>query len=129
MKKTHYFKKDKKATVYKKKSVVEKAGLMPRDKYIATSLYPIWCYTSQLSQSRIYQAMGVGSDENRFFVFNHLKDVAVDDAILYRGKWYHITRVDTEDDYNTDTFIYVDDMSTPPEADEILDYEAGSKYL
>ena len=128
MKKSIYYKKDKKAQIYKHKDVAPK-GMMPKEKYFPIAASPLWCYSSQLSQSRIYEAMGVGSDENRFFVFNHLENVAVDDSLLYRDKWYHITRVDTEDDYNTDTFVYVDDMSSSPSEDDIISYEEGAQYL
>lgn len=128
MKKSLYYKKDKKAQIYQHKNVASK-GSMPIEKYYPISRQPLWCYTSQLSQDRIYQAKGVGSDESRFFVFYYMIDVAVDDAILYLGKWYHITRVDTEDDYNTDIFVYVNDMETVPSDDDILDYETGLQYL
>ena len=129
MKKSIYYKKDKKAMIYKHKRVQITAGSMPKDRYIPIKESSLWCYSSQLSQDRIYQAKAVGEDESRFFVFNHLENVAVDDSILYRDKWYHITRVDTEDDYNTDMFIYCDDMSSSPSDDEILDYATGSQYL
>ena len=128
MKKSRYYLKDKKAMIYKNVRIQE-PGRMPQSKYIPIAASSLWCYASQLSQDRIYQAKAVGEDENRFFVFNHLTNVVVDDALLYRDKWYHITRVDTEDDYNTDTFIYCDDMSTQPSSSEILDYETGSQYL
>ena len=130
MKKSQYYLKDKKAQIYKKKDIAE-AGDMPREVYIPISSSSLWCYAAQLSQDRIYQAKGVGVDEYRFFVFNHLKNVDVNDALLYRGKWYNITRVDTQDDYNTDTFIYVNDMSIheTPDEDEIIDYETGAQYL
>lgn len=128
MRKTIYYKKDKKAMIYKYKNVAE-PGSMPREMYIPIRRSSLWCYASQLSQDRIYQAKGVGSNEYRFFVFNYLGDVEVNDSILYNGKWYHITRVDHEDDYKTDTFIYVDDMSTTPSPYDIVDYDTGAQYL
>ena len=46
------------------------------------------------------------------------------DLILYREKWYQITRVDTEDDYNTDIFVYVKDAprGSIPTADTLKTY-------
>ena len=123
-----YYIKDKKAQIYKFMNVSVGGG-MPRDQYIPIAAAPLWCYTSQLSQNRIYQALGVGKNETRYFVFNYLKNVEVNDALLYRGNWYNITRVDTKDDYNTDTFIYVENMDNPPSEEDILTYEDGAQYL
>ena len=128
MKKVIYYLKDKKAMIYKKKEIAP-PGRMPITWYIPIASSSLWCYTSQLSQSRIYEAMGVGRDENRFFVFNHIDGIELEDAILYKDRWYRITRIDTEDDYNTDIYIYVDDMSTQPSAEEIVDHETGKAYL
>lgn len=123
MQKKIYFKKDKRACVYKH-TVVSGDGVMPQDEY-SLMCPEKWCYTSQLSQSRIFEAIGVGSNENRFFVFNPSQlrgEIEVDDAIKYRGKWYHITRVDTQDDYKGELFVYVDDMSEPPKPEQINSY-------
>ncbi len=128
MKKSQYYLKDKQATIYVQRNVSQ-PGYMPVMRFIPITPSPLWCYTSQLSQDRIIQAKGVGSSENRFFVFNHLNNVKVDDPLFYKGNWYHITRVDTEDDYNTDTFIYVEDLDNPPEEEDILSYEEGAQYL
>ena len=118
-KRNGYYLKDKKAMIYKKRDVAE-PGRMPKEKYVPIAYNPLWCYTSQLSEDRIYAAMGAGVDENRYFVFNHLDGVAVDDSLKYNGKWYTITRVDTENDYKGDTFIYCNDMSSPPSDSDVL---------
>jgi len=128
MKKSKYFLKDKRAQIYKKMNVAEE-GDMPREAYIPISPASLWCYTSQLSQDLMYRAKGVGENETRFFVFNFRDIVEVGDAVLYRAKWYNITRVDTTDDYNGDLFIYVENMSEEPEEEDILTYDEGAQYL
>ena len=60
-----------------------------------------------MSQDLVYQAAHWGNEEVRFFVINYHKGIDIDQALCYRGTWYTITRVDTEDDYNGDMFIYV----------------------
>jgi len=119
LKRNSYYLKDKKAMIYKKRNVAEPGG-MPEDKYVPIAYNPLWCYTSQLSQDRIYAAMAAGADENRYFVFNHLDGVEVDDSLKYNGKWYTITRVDTENDYNGETYIYCNDMYSPPADSDVL---------
>lgn len=128
MKKSKYFLKDKRAQIYKKMNVAEE-GDMPREAYIPISPASLWCYASQLSQDLMYRAKGVGENETRFFVFNFRDIVEVGDAVLYRAKWYNITRVDTTDDYNGDLFIYVENMSEEPEEEDVLTYDEGAQYL
>lgn len=118
-KRSSYYLKDKKAMIYKQRDIAE-PGRMPKRKYVPIAYSPLWCFASQLSQDRIYIAMGAGVDENRYFVFNHLDGIEVDDNLKYNGKWYTITRVDTENDYNGDTFIYCNDMSSPPSDSDVL---------
>lgn len=112
--------KDKKAQPYKMINYTENGG-MPQRYYAAMTPSPIWCYTQQLSQSLTWEAKQYGDSETRLFVFNNGIDIATYDAIEYKGKWYGVTRVDTTDDYNTDIYVYVSDMSTPNE-DKIKPY-------
>jgi SPP1 family predicted phage head-tail adaptor len=103
-----YFKKDKKAQIYK----IVSGGTDSEGYAIERGLYPIapapiWCYTSQLSQSDIMAASAYGQEETRLFVFNFYKNITVYDIILYKDTWYEVTRVDHKDDYNGETFIYV----------------------
>lgn len=105
MKKNHYYLKDKKAMIYKKKNVAE-PGDMPSLKYVPVNKTDLWCYSTQLSEMLIFQAKAYGSEESRMFVFNPV-DVELYDLIKYREVWYSVTRVDTNDDYNSDVFVYV----------------------
>lgn len=124
-----YFKKDKKAQIYKKVS----KGQAPYGYSAGDYFYPIapaqvWCYSSQLSQTDIFTAAAYSQSETRYFVFNHYKGVEVYDMIQYRGEWYRVTRVDTQDDYNGELFVYVENAKggwTPGENDDIMPYTPG----
>ena len=123
-----YFKKDKKAQIYKKVS----KGQTPYGYSAGDYFYPIapaqvWCYSSQLSQTDIFTAAAYSQSETRYFVFNHYKGVEVYDMIQYRGEWYRVTRVDTQDDYNGELFVYVENAKDGwiPSDDEIEDYTPG----
>lgn len=105
--KNQYFLKDKKAQVYKEiKGQQDTSGFYGDSSYAPLGSKPLWCYTKQTSMEFRQMAMALGQDEERFFVFNHLVGVDEGDYILYRDKWYQITRIDTTDDYNGDMFIY-----------------------
>ena len=123
-----YFKKDKKEQIYKKVS----KGQTPYGYSAGDYFYPIapaqvWCYSSQLSQTDIFTAAAYSQSETRYFVFNHYKGVEVYDMIQYRGEWYRVTRVDTQDDYNGELFVYVENAKDGwiPSDDEIEDYTPG----
>lgn len=118
-----YFLKDKKALIYDSVSV-SGSGYMPKTYYVPRTPAPIWCYARQLSQDTVFQAAAYGEDESRYFVFNQGTVAELYDLILYREKWYQITRVDTEDDYNRDVFVYVKDAprGSIPSADSLKPY-------
>lgn len=105
--KSQYFLKDKKAQIYA--SITEGAE-NGRDiiNYYPIAENPIWCYSKQLSQDNAYYSYHNYDEEARLFVFNYYKGVKVNDRILYNEKWYKITRVDTQDDYNRVLFIYAE---------------------
>lgn len=109
--KNQYYLKDKTANIYKPVHVQER-GLMPKTYYVKRKSSPQWCYARQLSQNTIFEAKAYGEDESRFFVFSSGTVVELYDLISYRDKWYKVTRVDTEDDYNTDVFVYAQDAPT-----------------
>lgn len=112
--KNQYFKKDKQADIYHlKETGVNEYGI-PTYEYEKISDFSLWCYASQISMDKAYIAMALDTKETRFFVFNNLGDkVAPLDYVVYKNKWYRITRIDTKDDYNTDMFIYVYDENRP----------------
>ena len=125
--KNQYFLKDKKAMIYKSVAgKIDQYGRPERDKLYPIAHAPIWCYSSQLSQQDTYSAAAYGEKETRYFVFNYYKNIAVYDMILYRGEWYRITRVDHKDDYNGETFIYVQNAvgGWRPSEDQIQPYNA-----
>ena len=113
--KNQYYKKDKKALIHDAVSV-QQSGYMAKTYYVPRTPSAIWCYARQLNQDTIF--------ESRFFVFNRGTVVELYDLILYREKWYQVTRVDTEDDYNTDIFVYVKDAprGSIPSADTLKPY-------
>ena len=112
--KNQYFLKDKQAKIYHMTETgVDRYGIVQRQ-LVSISSTPLWCYSSQLSQNKLWIASSLDTSETRYFVFNNLGDkVKPLDYIKYRDKWYRITRVDTKDDYNGDMFIYVEDFDAP----------------
>ena len=45
-------------------------------------------------------------------MLNYRDDLKVYDFIEYRGVFYQITRLDTQDDYNGELFVYVKEAAT-----------------
>lgn len=105
--KNQYFLKDKKAQLYKTIYVKQSGYYNPVAYYVAATPSPSWCYSSQLSQEQIFVAQSYSQNEIRYFVFNFVDFVDVYSYVLYKGKLYSVTRVDTKDDYNGETFVYV----------------------
>lgn len=126
-KKNQYYMKDKKAQIYRKTSERDPDGFGSNEKYYPIAPKPLWCYSSQLSQSDIILAAAYSQTETRFFVFNNKKGVEVYDMIKYKKEWYRVTRVDTADDYNGDLFVYVENAKGgwKPKDDEIQPYTPG----
>ena len=126
-KKNQYYLKDKKAQIYRKTSERDPGGYSSIEKYYPIAPSPIWCYSSQLSQTDIFIAASYSQTETRFFVFNHYSGIEVYDMIKYKNAWYRVTRVDTADDYNGDVFVYVENAKGGwiPKDDEIQPYTPG----
>lgn len=127
-KKGLYFKKDKKAQIFRPVS----KGMSTSGYNNGTAYYPIapseiWCYSSQLSQTDIFQASAYGQDETRFFVFNHYRGIKPYDIIQYRETWYRVTRTDTADDYDGEVFVYVENAKGGfiPKDSEIMPFTPG----
>ena len=116
----HYFIKDKKAEIFDRLIVRDSMGGRITY-YIPLSAAPLWCYAKQISASLYFAARAYQMEEKRLFVFNFNPDIAVYKLIRYRGQWYEITRVDTDEDYNGDMFVYVKD-ATPPQDNYIMPY-------
>lgn len=113
-----YFLKDKKAQIYN----YYKDGTTDGGEYWKpVSLYPLWCYTKQLTQQP-FGTVATLDDESRLFVFNYRNDVYQYDYIHYRHQWFEITRVDTKDDYRGELFVYVKNLKYPPVSNSIKSY-------
>lgn len=113
--KNQYFLKDKKAFVYKRgKSYQDSSGVYrPGTPTSISGDTPLWCYAKQNSQAiQFSQGVGYVNEESRFFVFNNNPEIKQNRFILYNGSWFTIKRVDTQDDYNGDMFVYADDTPT-----------------
>ena len=125
--KGQYFKKDKKVKLIRR-TARDTAGGYPKPVYQYMTPSAIWAYTRQLSQDQKYAAHAYMTDEERYFVVGYRNDLKLYDIVEYKGVFYSITRLDTEDDYNTDLFIYVEKAKPgdTPKAAEILPYEAPS---
>lgn len=122
-----YFKKDKKAMVYKvMPGTRNEYGAYTPGGYMPISDKLLWCYAKQKSQTLRYNAGIVDiNTENRLFIFNNNKHIAIKDFIKYNGEWYKITRVDTDDDYNSDMYVTVEDakVGEEPKDTEIKPYD------
>lgn len=123
--KNQYFLKDKKIQVYKKVS----NGIGPEGYPLPSAYYPIapkpiWAHARQLSQTDIFIAQAYNQTETRVFVINFYRGIEVYDMVLYRGEWYRITRVDTQEDYNGEVFLYVENAKGGwiPDPEEIQPY-------
>ena len=119
-----YFRKDKKAQIYKKVDISE-PGTMPKFKYAPRAASPLWCFAKQVSQNDTFYAAHYGDNEMRLFVFNYDRKIEFGQMILYRDTWYEITRVDSQDDYNGELFVYVKNAigGHVPSASEVIDYD------
>ncbi len=122
--KNQYFKKDKQVRPIRRTAKNTAAGY-PKQTYQYLTKGAIWAFTRQLSQDQKYAAHAYMTEEERFFVVNYRNDLKLYDQIEYKGVYYSITRLDTQDDYNTDLFIYVEKAKPGdyPKPNEILPYE------
>ena len=115
-----YFLKDKKADIFKRVITTDSMGGRI-SRYVPISEKSLWCYAKQLRQDLYFTARAYQIEETRMFVFGFNPQIKVYDLVRYRGNWYEITRVDTDDDYNGDMFVYVKDCNTPNDS-EIKEY-------
>ena len=120
--KNQYFQKDKKAEVFLKKERYQDAtGVWRGGGFYPISASPLWCYARQNSQTVVFNAGVMGlNEESRLFVFNYNPKIKQNMYIRYKGAWFKTTRVDTQDDYNGDMFVYADDTpagDTPRDTD------------
>lgn len=124
--KNQYFLKDKKAEVYEKTaSYKDEYGVTHSGGVRPISASALWCYARQTSQNvRFHEGNFYASDETRLFVFNNNQKIKPEGLIKYKNAWFTITRVDTQDDYNGDMFVYVEDTPTGdiPKPSNILPY-------
>lgn len=102
-----YYKKDKKVRLIARFASASEPGGMPRSKY--EYIAECWAYTRQLSQDQIFEAAHFGKEETRLFVLNYRNNLKIYDIIEYKGNYYEITRLDTQDDYNGELFVYTKD--------------------
>ena len=106
--KNQYHKKDKQIRIVGRYTSQTPGGFATAHyKYLVEG--SLWAYTRQLSQDQIFQAMAYGEAETRLFVLNHRSDLKLYYIIEYKGKYYTITRIDSDDDYNTELYVYVND--------------------
>ena len=110
--KNGYFLKDKKAEIFSKVYTRDTAGI-ETSYFVPIRPIPFWCYTKQINASLEFIARTYDIQEKRMFVFNYNPLIAVYQFVRYRDNWFEITRVDREDDYNDDVYVYVKDYNTP----------------
>ena len=110
--KDSYFLKDKKAEIFQKVSTRNIVGI-ETSYYVPIRAFPFWCYTKQINANIDFLNRVYDIQEKRMFVFNYDPLITVYQFIRYRGNWFEITRVDREDDYKSDVFVYVKEYNTP----------------
>ena len=116
-----YFIKDKKAQIYKRKITADSAGIRS-EIFIALTAQPIWCYARQVDADIFFRREQYQIKESYFFIFNNRSDIKIGTLILYRDKWYEATRVDTQEDYKSDLYVYAKDLKPTPTAEKIRPY-------
>lgn len=125
--KNQYFKKDKKAQVYVTgKPIEDELGQMRPSGYYPISPISLWCYARQNSQTLSFtEGIAYINDESRFFVFNNNPLIKQATYIKYRDIWYTVSRVDTQDDYNGDMYVYASDtpIGGVPKKNDVHDYD------
>ena len=121
MKQTQHKLKDKKAMIYKN-TKINNAGDWSM-KWQPISASPLWCFTQNLSGSILYNPLVIENEETRQFVFNYLPNIEQGYYILYRDKWYEVTRVNSTADYNDEIFVYVKNVFSNPSQNDILSFE------
>ena len=126
-KKGLYYQKDKKARVFHIVSGINSNGYNSPKYLQPVSPADMWCYSRQLSQDQLYAAHAWLQDETRLFVFNYYEGIKLYDVVKYKGKWYEVTRVDTQDDYNGELFVYVKDYKNPSTLDKMTPLEYGAE--
>lgn len=109
--KGQYFLKDKKCMIY---TIQEAYGVGEDPELEPVSETPLWCYTKQLTQGLVAAGNVLyNSNETRLFVLNYNAGIVQDAYVRYKNAWYKVTRVDTQDDYNGEMFVYVEDSKDP----------------
>lgn len=109
--KGQYFLKDKKCMIY---TIQEAYGVGEDPELEPVSETPLWCYTKQLTQGLVAAGNVLyNNNETRLFVLNYNAGIVQDAYVHYKNAWYKVTRVDTQDDYNGEMFVYVEDSSDP----------------
>ena len=66
----------------------------------------IWAYVRHASGTEYYAARQVQQEVEMIFEINWRDDIGPDNWILYKGKEYNITRIDTFEDYKDTLRIY-----------------------
>ena len=66
----------------------------------------IWAYFRHLSGREFFAAKAVNSKEEVLFEINWRNDLETYMRVLYKGKQYYITRIDTFEGYKNDIKIY-----------------------
>lgn len=118
--------KDKKVTIYQE---VYEPSLPYVDKMAYRPIHQgtLWAYVRQLSAGEFYAAKAVQQTEEIIFTVNYRPDINQECAVLYRGKFYELTRVDTFEGYKDNLHLYGTIMLSQPDEERILPYQEGEE--
>ena len=118
--------KDKKIMIYKKESSGPSAPIGGYTaKWKPIHLGSLWAYVRQLSQTELFTARTLLSEEELLFVVNWRADIDVRHYVLHKETWYNIVRVDTFEAYKSDLTIYAKEMNLGgiPKPEDIIPYD------
>ena len=103
--KSKYYLKDKKISIYQEEEISE-PGEAPELRNVLVR-GSAWAYVRQLSQRELYEAKAVGATEEMLFVINYLEGISVPNCnIVYNGRKYNVTLIDTFEGYRRDLTLY-----------------------
>lgn len=116
--------KDKKIIIYKSVLTEDEIGNQV-EKWRPIHPGSLWAYYRQLSATEFFASATTNYQETALFAVNWRNDISADMQILYKGKWYIITRIDDYEGYKDSLKVYVKSAigGYIPNDEDVLPYE------
>ena len=108
--------KDKKIKVYRAEGTYNLGTVS----YVYRPVHPgeLWAYMRDASAVEFYNSHAIGTNEEAQFTINWRPDVTARMAVVYRGQWFEINRVDAFEGYKEDLRLFVKSMGVPSAVEE-----------